>query len=367
MAFFDGADVALADAQDEEAAVQQVIRAGNRVLRGHLAIVEVGPAFGDGPAGGGLAGHDLGLGHQVHYGWQAAAAGEDPDRGHLGDGRLEGPLVDLGQVATAEQGLAGGDRAVALLRAVHQRGDLLGQGTLSRPSGGARYAFSDQGVDLVAGPEAVDPQQAGHLDIGHVEPELVERVRRHQIGAEPDRAALGLAVFGAVRLGDQRNGQGVHGRALDPPDQVHPADQVAPLVAAAQLQDATVPPVQFQEVHGLQKLVAELGEAEPAALQPGLHRLAVQHPVDREVLADVAQEVEHEHRAGPFQVANDQRAGLPGVEVEEPGLLAADPLYPLRHDLARVEHSLGRLTARVADQPGSPADQPDRPGPRQLK
>ena len=117
----------------------------------------------------------------------------------------------------------------------------------------------------------------------------------------------------------------------------------------------------------LQQLVAELGVADPACLQPGLHRFPVQHPVDREVLADVTQELEHRHRPGPVQVAHDQRAGLARVEVEEPGHLAADPLDPLGHDLTRVEHPLGRLAARVADQPGRPADQPDRAVPGELQ
>jgi hypothetical protein len=117
----------------------------------------------------------------------------------------------------------------------------------------------------------------------------------------------------------------------------------------------------------LQQLVAELGVADPARLQPGLHRLAVQHPVDREVLADVAEEIEHVHRRGPVQVAHDERARFACVEVEEPGHLAADPLHPPDDDLGRVEHPLGRLAARVADQPGRPADQPDRAVPGELQ
>ena len=132
----------------------------------------------------------------------------------------------------------------------------------------------------------------------------------------------------------------MHRRALHRPDQAHSADQVAPLVAAADLHGAAVAPVELEEVHGLQQLVAELGVADAARFQPGLHRLPVQHPVDREVLADVAQEVEHGHRPGPVQVAHDQRARLARVEVEEPGHFTADPLHPLGHRVARVEHPL---------------------------
>ena len=73
------------------------------------------------------------------------------------------------------------------------------------------------------------------------------------------------------------------------------------------------------------------------------------------------------HRRGPVQVAHDQRAGLTGVEVEEPGYLAADPLHPPRDEPGRVEHPLGRFAARVSDQPGRPAHQPDRAVPGQLQ
>ncbi len=126
---------------------------------------------------------------------------------------------------------------------MHERGDLLGQRALARPGGGPLDAFPGQGLDLLPRLEAEHAQQSGHLGVGHVQPELVERVRGHQVGAEPDRAAFGLAVLGPVRLGDQRRGQRVHRRPLDPPDQVHARDQVAPLVAAAELRRAAVPPV----------------------------------------------------------------------------------------------------------------------------
>ena len=93
-----------------------------------------------------------------------------------------------------------------------------------------------------------------------------------------------------------------------------PDDQVAPLVAAADLQRAAVPPVQLQEVVGLQDLVAELGVADPARFQPGPDRLPAEHLVDREVLADVAEELQRGQRLGPVQVADHQRAGRPGAE-----------------------------------------------------
>jgi hypothetical protein len=154
---------------------------------------------------------------------------------------------------------------------------------------------------------------------------------------------------------------------LDRSDQARSRHQVSPLVAAADLQGAAVPPVELQEIHRLEQLVAELRVADPAAVEPRLDRVAFEHPVDGEVLADVAEELEDGHRLSPFQVANDQRAGLAVVKVEESGHLTADLLHPLGDHVAGVQHPLRRLAAGVADQPGRPAHQPDRPVTGQLE
>ena len=72
-----------------------------------------------------------------------------------------------------------------------------------------------------------------------------------------------------------------------------PGDDVAPLIGAADLDLAAVVLVQPEVVVGLQQHVAELGERDPVlALEARLDRLLGQHLVDRDVLADVAQELE---------------------------------------------------------------------------
>ena len=74
-------------------------------------------------------------------------------------------------------------------------------------------------------------------------------------------------------------------------DQIDAGGDVAPLIAAAHLQTAAVAIEQLQEVVGLQQQVAELGERDAfLALEPPVHRLLLQHVVDGEVLAGVAQE-----------------------------------------------------------------------------
>lgn len=155
--------------------------------------------------------------------------------------------------------------------------------------------------------------------------------------------------------------------ALDAADEVGARGDVAPLVAAADLQGAAVAAVQLQVVVGLQDLVAELGVAEPFALQPRGHRLPGEHAVDREVLADVAQEVDGAQLAGPVEVADETgRVGL-GVEVEKSADLAAQAVHPLGDDVAGVERALGVAAARVADEAGGAADEADRVVPGQLE
>ena len=92
-------------------------------------------------------------------------------------------------------------------------------------------------------------------------------------------------------------------------DQADPGDDVAPLVGAADLQRAAVPPVQFDVVVGLQQHVAELGVGDAVAVQPPPDGVAIQHHVDREVLAEIAQELDRRHRARPLEVVGDDRAG----------------------------------------------------------
>ncbi len=144
------------------------------------------------------------------------------------------------------------------------------------------------------------------------------------------------------------------------PDQPDAGDDVAPLVGAADLQCAAVALVQLDEVVGLQQHVAELGVGDALALEASPHRVAVEHDVDREVLADVAQELDRRHLRGPGQVVLDDGAGGRLVELDEPLELAADPVGPLGDGVGGVERALAGL-ARIADHAGRAAGQHDRP------
>lgn len=181
-----------------------------------------------------------------------------------------------------------------------------------------------------------------------------------RLGVQPDRAGFGLAELGAVGLGDQREGQAEAGHAELPADQVGAGGDVAPLVGAADLQLAALLAPQPVEVVGLQQHVAELGVRQPGfALEPRAHAVLRDHHVDREVLADLAQEVEVVERHGPVGVVH-QFCRIRAVEVQqlrELGLDRRDVVFEL---FPGQQVALGRLAGGIADHPGGAAGQRQR-------
>ena len=163
-------------------------------------------------------------------------------------------------------------------------------------------------------------------------------------------------------------GQGVGLPLQHAPVELDAADDVAPLVAAADLQGAAVAARKFQEVVGLQEHVAELGvgNASPFAVEAGAHRVALHHGVDREVLAHVAQERQHGHVLGPVQVVHQQgRVGA--FEFHEARRLGADRFHPAFDDARIVQRTLATAPGRIADQPGCAAEKHDGPMPGKLE
>ena len=98
--------------------------------------------------------------------------------------------------------------------------------------------------------------------VAHVEPELVEGVRRGAVAVKPDVAALGLAKLLAVGLGDKRTGEAVGFglRAQGATYELGACGHVAPLVVTAELELHSVSLVEVEEVVALEQLVGELGE-----------------------------------------------------------------------------------------------------------
>ena len=158
-----------------------------------------------------------------------------------------------------------------------------------------------------------------------VPPELPVIVGAELVGVEPDRACRGLAHLAAVGGGDQRRGQAVELGAVDPAGELDAVDDIAPLVRAAELQPAAGAPRQLEEVVGLEDHVVEFEEGQRLlALEPEPDAVEGQHPVDREMRADVAQEGDVVERVEPVGIVDHDRVGRAVAEGQEALEDAAD-------------------------------------------
>ena len=166
----------------------------------------------------------------------------------------------------------------------------------------------------------VDRQEGEHeeeaLDVGirHVAPVLEEIVGAGHGGIEEEGALLGLAHLLAVARHDEGEGEAEALGALDPADELDARDDVAPLIVAPDLEAAAVALVELEEIVALEELIVELDEGEPG-LHPHLVGLEGEHAVDREMPADVAQEVDVVEVGEPILVVGGEQ-GLP-VELQE--------------------------------------------------
>ena len=150
-----------------------------------------------------------------------------------------------------------------------------------------------EALDLSERQDREQLEEAADIGVLGVAPILPVFVGAHLVGIEPDRAGRGLAHLGAGGGGDQRRGQREQLRIAHAAAEIDAVDDIAPLVGAAHLQHAAVALVQLDEIVGLQDHVVEFEERQFLfALEPHLHRVEGEHAVDREVAADVAQEVD---------------------------------------------------------------------------
>ena len=143
-------------------------------------------------------------------------------------------------------------------------------------------------------------EQRKKLEIFHdiavvgVDPELVEPVRRGELRVKPDRPGLGLAKFDARRRCHQGGNHSIASRFAQLAQQFNPHNDIAPLIAAAQLQGAVIAVIQHHKVVGLQQHIAELSKGNAVALLvTPPHRFLSQHIVDGKMLANIAQKIDH--------------------------------------------------------------------------
>mmetsp|Transcript_18251 Transcript_18251/g.28865 ORF Transcript_18251/g.28865 Transcript_18251/m.28865 type:complete len:278 (+) Transcript_18251:94-927(+) len=182
----------------------------------------------------------------------------------------------------------GGGRRVGPMQ---QGGDFGGQPRLGFVD--LRALQSTQPIALVQWHFGIKLEEPTHIRIGRVAPELPEFIGRQHLGVQPDRTSLRLAHFFAVRRGQQRRGEAVDLPLDHPARQVDAVDDIAPLIRTTHLQDTVIAAVKLHEIIGLQDHIVEFEKAKRLfAVQPGFDAFKAEHPVDREMPPNVAQEIE---------------------------------------------------------------------------
>src|SRR5690606_21138166 len=220
--------------------------------------------------------------------------------------------------AAAKEDLARADGVRARALTVHDRRDRTGERLLRGTCSRVRLLLRLEVLDFSAGEERELLQVRYDHHVLRVHEELVELVRARARRIEPDGAALGFAELRAVALRDEREGPAPRGHAEFLSNQLGPGGDVAPLIAATDLQFAVLRAAQVIKVVLLKQLVAELGVADPRiALHARTHGFAGNHLVDREVLSDVAQEIQETQGAGPLGVVDQPRGIGCRLEIQQ--------------------------------------------------
>ena len=120
--------------------------------------------------------------------------------------------------------------------------------------------------------------------------------------------------------------------------------------------------MELDEIVGLQDHVIEFEKRQfLLALEPQLHRIEGEHPVDGKVAADVAQEVDVIERVEPVGIVGHDRIAAGVFEFQEFGEDRANAFEVVVDGLVGQKPPAFVLARRIADARGAAAHQRDRP------
>src|SRR5690606_10222288 len=126
-----------------------------------------------------------------------------------------------------------------------------------------------------------------------------------------------------------------HLSAMKPASKVYSPGDIAPLIATTNLQGAVIAMIKLRKIQGLQQHVGEFGERDTFAftLNPLLDRFLIDHIVDREVLAYIAQKSQHIHLPNPVEIVDHLRRVASTVKVNEAAYLLLQAVGPACHHI----------------------------------
>ena len=216
---------------------------------------------------------------------------------------------------------------------------------------GLLFVLRFQRLNIFAREKGEVFQVADNIAVVDANPELVKLVNAGLARIEPNGARFRLAEFGSVRVGDERERQAVDLFAQLLAAEINSRGDIAPLIAAADLEFAIVIAAKDVKIESLEEHVAELGvaDADLTVFHAGAHALLADHLVDGKMLADIAQEIEIRHVCRPCRVI-DQLGGIVfRVEVQQSPKLFLDAGNIGRDGLLAEQLTLGALAAGIPD------------------
>ena len=167
--------------------------------------------------------------------------------------------------------------------------------------------FCCKGFNLFTGHRSEDLYVTLGVVIAHVEPELIEFVRRCVAGIEPNVARLSFAKLATVGFSNQGTSKCKSLATIGAADKFRTCGNVTPLVAAAHLQFAVFCFVKMEEVIALKQLISKLSERQTVAslaIETALHAVLSHHIVYGDVLTHLACEVEEAKVLHPVVVVD---------------------------------------------------------------
>ena len=190
---------------------------------------------------------------------------------------------------------------------------------------------------------------------------MVKLVNAGARGIEPHGAGFGLAELSAVGVGDERESEAVNGFGKFTAREVDSGGDVAPLIAAADLQVAVVRLFEVKEIERLQKHIRKFGvtDADVAVFHAGADAFFGDHCVDGEMLADVAQEIEQRDGVRPVGIVEQLGGVFGGLKIEELGELHLHRGDVGGEQFGRKQIALGGFATRIANGTGGPAGERD--------
>ena len=246
------------------------------------------------------------------------------------------------------------------------RGGFVGEGLLRLIQLGAFEGL--QARDLIQRQLGEKAQEPADIAVVRIAPILPVVVGAQHLLVDPDSALRRFAHLCTRSQREERRGQAVERVAVHTARKLDAVDDVAPLIGAAHLQLAIVAERQFPKIVCLQDHVVEFEKRHRLlALEAQLDALESQHPVDRKMPADLAQEFDIGQLVEPGGVVHHHGIGRAVAHLEKPPKRAVDARFVGSDILVRQQLARFVAPSRIANLGGAPAQEHDRPVAEMLK